>query len=141
MVSTWIHIRRGHRNSGQRPSRSMGYLPSLGRARWVGGRRWSLSRRRQSPRKVSFYYPFVSFLWRKHYFFLRVWFLMFLYCWSMHVAKREPTPCYRDAYSVDTPRWALWEKGWLNHCKTTFSPLFGYFSWSAKGLFFFLERF
>ena len=30
---------------------------------------------------------------------------------SMLVTKREPTPCYRDdAYSVDTPRWALWGK-------------------------------
>ena len=26
---------------------------------------------------------------------------------SMPVAKREPTPCCRDAYSVDTPKWAF----------------------------------
>ena len=55
---------------------------------------------------------------------------------SMLVAEREPTPCYRDAYSVDTPKWAYREKGWQNHCKTTFSPLFGrFFFWLAKGPF------
>ena len=54
LPSTWIHIRRGHRHSGQRPSRSAVYFPSRGRARWVGRRRWALSRRCQSPRKVFF---------------------------------------------------------------------------------------
>ena len=42
----------------------------------------------------------------------------------MLVAEREPTPCYRDAYSVDTPRWASWEKGWLMHF---LSPRFSLF--------------
>ena len=37
LVSTWIHIRRGLRHSGQRPSRPAVYLPSRDRARWVGG--------------------------------------------------------------------------------------------------------
>ena len=32
-----------------------------GRARWVGGRRWALLRRRQSSGKVSFYFPCVFF--------------------------------------------------------------------------------
>ena len=36
LVSTWIHIRRGHRYSYQCPSRSAAYFPSWGRARWVG---------------------------------------------------------------------------------------------------------
>ena len=40
LVSTWIHIRRRHRHSGQRPSRSAAYFPSRGRASWVRGRRW-----------------------------------------------------------------------------------------------------
>ena len=31
------HTRRGHRYSGQRPSRSAVYFPSRARARWVGG--------------------------------------------------------------------------------------------------------
>ena len=29
------------------------------------------------------------------------------------VAKWVPTPCYRDAYSVDTPKWASWAKSSL----------------------------
>ena len=43
LVSTWIHIRRGHRHSGQRLSCSAVHFTSRGRARWVGGRRWRLS--------------------------------------------------------------------------------------------------
>ena len=31
----------------------------------LGGRRWALSRRRQSSKKVSFYFPFVFFAWEK----------------------------------------------------------------------------
>ena len=59
LVSTWIHIRRGHRHSGQRLSCSVAHFPSRGRARWVGGRRWRLSRRRQSSKGVSFLFPFL----------------------------------------------------------------------------------
>ena len=29
---------------------------------------------------------------------------------SMLVAEREPTPGYRDAYSVGAPKWAFWVK-------------------------------
>ena len=29
---------------------------------------------------------------------------------GMPVAKWEPTPCHNDAYSVGTPKWALWEE-------------------------------
>ena len=36
LVSTWIHSRRRHRHSGQRPSRSAAYFSSRGRAHWVG---------------------------------------------------------------------------------------------------------
>ena len=50
---------------------------------------------------------------------------------GMLVAKREPTPCYRDAYSVDTPKWAFWEKGWLTHYTTTFPPCLDVFTWLA----------
>ena len=45
----------------------------------------------------------------------------------MLVAKWVPTPCYNDAYLVSTPRWALWEKGWLKHCKTMIFPFLGRF--------------
>ena len=34
---------------------------------------------------------------------------------GMPEAKREPTPCYRDAYSVDVLKWASWEKGCQMH--------------------------
>ena len=64
--------------------------------------------------------------------------VLFIYALlSMPVAHWEPTPCYRDAYSVDTPRWASWGKGWLTHFKTTFSPLFGRFFLVSKRTFFF----
>ena len=38
LVSTWIYIRRGHRQSGQRLSCSVVHFSSRGRARWVGGK-------------------------------------------------------------------------------------------------------
>ena len=67
-----------------------------------------------------------------HYFFGRGNFTFFagkVSCISlplgMLVAKREPTPCYRDAYLVGTPYGAFWEKGWLKHCETMVSPLLG----------------
>ena len=41
---------------------------------------------------------------------------------GMLLAKWVRTPCYNDAYSVGTAQWALWEKGWLKHCKTMISP-------------------
>ena len=112
------------------------YFPSRGRARWVGGRRWRLSRRRQSPRSVSFYFPCFSFLGRKLYSFSLSSVSYFCLLQGMLVAKREPTPCYRDAYSVGTPKRAFGRrggKGWQkNHCKTTFSPLFGHFFLVSK---------
>ena len=55
----------------------------------------------------------------------------------MLVAKWVPTPCYNDAYSVGTPRWAFWGKGWQKYCGTTFSPLFGRFFLASKRTFYF----
>ena len=95
LVSTWIHIRRGHRHSGQRPSRPAVYLPSRDRAPWVGGRRWRLSRRRRPPKRASFYFSLSFFFWEKICASLDT---------DMLVAKWEPAPCYRDAYSVNTPQ-------------------------------------
>ena len=60
------------------------------------------------------------------------------YLWillDMIVAKLEPTSCYRDAYSVGTPKRAFWRKGWKNHCKTTVSALVV----NKRTLFFFWE--
>ena len=54
VVSTWIHIRRGHRHSCRRPSCPTVNFPSRGPARWVERRRWRLSRRCHSPKRRSF---------------------------------------------------------------------------------------
>ena len=138
LVSTWIYIWRERRHSCQRLS-FPAYFTSRGRARWVGGRRWRLSRRRQSSKRVSFYFPFVSFWLTKLYSFSQS---MVSYCCTllgMLVAEWEPTPCYRDAYSVGTPKWAYWRKGWQKHYKTTFSPFCGrFFLVSESSIFFFL---
>ena len=61
LAGNWINIRRGHRNSGQRPSCSVVHFPSRGRARCVGRRRWRLSRRRQSSKGVSFCRGIISY--------------------------------------------------------------------------------
>ena len=57
---------------------------------------------------------------------------------GMLVAKWEPTPCYRDAYSVGIPDWALRGKGWLKHCKTMFSLFSGRFFLVSIRTFFFI---
>ena len=124
LVSTWIHIRRGHRHSGQRLSRSVAHFSSRGRARWVGGRRWRLSRRRQSSKGVSFYFPFVSFGENKLYSFSMSMVFGFCLPLGMLVAKREPTPCYHDAYSVGTPNRTFRGRGKAGKCivRPRFSP-------------------
>ena len=137
LVGSLISIRRGHRYSDQRPSCSVVHLPSRGRARWVGGRRWSLSRRRQTPKGLSFYFPnifFWGYIFILYSFFKSLGFFIPL---DMLVAKWVPTPCCNDAYSVGTPKWASWGKGWQKHCGTTFSPLVGRFFLVSKRTFYF----
>ena len=127
LAGTLINIRRGHRYSGQRPSCSVVHFPSRSRARWVGGRRWQLSRRRQTSKSVSFYFPslsFLSFLGSMLYSFFKSIIFGFSVPLGLLVAKWVPTPCCDDAYSVGTPKWALWGKGWQKHHETTFSPGF-----------------
>ena len=140
LVGTLINIRRGHRYSGQRPSCSVVHFPSRGRARWVGGRRWPLSRRRQTSKSVSFYFPslsFLSFLGNMLYSFFKSIILGTFVLLDMLVAKWVPTPCYNDAYPVGTPKWAFWVKGWQRYHETTFSPLFGRFFLVSKRTFHF----
>ena len=130
LVGTLINIRRGHRHSGQCPSCSVVHFPSRGRARWVGGRRWPLSRRRQISKGVSVYFPGVSFfLGNKFYSFFKSIVMGFFILLDMLVAKWVPTPCYNDAYSVGTPKWAFWGKGWQKYHKTTFSPVLDVSFW------------
>ena len=45
---------------------------------------------------------------------------------GMQVARREPTPCYHDAYSVHLTG-DFGGKAGKKHCKTTFSPFLGRF--------------
>ena len=81
LVSIWMNIGKGCRHSCQRSPCLTVHLPSRGRARWVGGRRWPLSRRSQFSRKRIFYFFWV-FSGRLNYaFFERVWFLCWIYCW------------------------------------------------------------
>ena len=55
---------------------------------------------------------------------------------GMLVAKWVPTPCYNDAYSVGTPKRALWGKGWQEQYETTFSPHLGRFFLVSKRTFY-----
>ena len=103
LVSIWMNIRKECRNSGQRPSCSLVHLPSRGRARWVGGRRWPLSRRSQLSKKRTFR----GFLWvAKLCLFSKGMVFIWVLLLGMLVAMREPTPCYHDAYSVGIPNGA-----------------------------------
>ena len=70
--------------------------------------------------KSVFLFPFYFFFGDKTLLFFfegKVSFISVLL--SMLVAKREPTPCYRDAYSVGTHKRAFREKGWQKNRKTT----------------------
>ncbi len=66
-------------------------------------------------------------------------FMLFLLL-DMQVAKWEPTPCYRDAYSVGIPKGACGEKSGQMHYKTTSSPRGNcVFLVSKRTLYFFWE--
>ena len=135
LVSIWMNIRKECRHSGQRLSCSSVHFPLRGRARWVGGRRWPLSRRSQFSRKQTFHFPWV-FFWGKKlcHFFRGTVFLLDLLL-DMLVAKREPAPCYHDAYSVGIPKGAYGGKSGQIHCKTTVFPVTNVFFWLVNGLF------
>ena len=137
-VSTWINIRRGHRQSGQRPSCSVVHFSSRGRARWVGERRWRLSRRHQSSRVCLFVSLNFSLWGKKTLLFVQGKVSCISLPLGMPVAKRDPTPCYHDAYPVGTPNGAFLERGWLKHCKTMVSTLFGHFFLVCKRTIYFL---
>ena len=139
LVSIWMNIRKGCRHSGQRPPCLTVHLSSRGRARWVGRRRWSLSRRCQLSKKRTFYFPGVFFWGTKlclsfHGMVFRLFLLL-----DLLAAKWEPTPCYRDAYSVGIPKGACGEKSGPMHYKTTSSPRGSCVFWLVNGLFIFLE--
>ena len=70
----------GHRHCCRRASRPAVYFPSGGCARWVGGRRWRLSRRRRSPKRASFYFPFDLLKGENYDFLSGVWFIFGVCC-------------------------------------------------------------
>ena len=80
LVSSWINIRRGaivtvvSVHPALWCTSPLGVVPA-----WVGGRRWRLSRRRQSSKGVSFYFPSVSFWVNKLYFFFQVYSFWFFF--------------------------------------------------------------
>ena len=56
-------------------------------------------------------------------FFYRGMVFVWVLLLNMLVAKREPAPCYHDAYSVGILKGHGWGgKSGQNHCKTTVSP-------------------
>ena len=129
LVSIWMNIRKECRNSGQRPSCSLVHLPSLGRARWVGGRRWPLSRRSQLSKKRTFYFP-RGFLWvAKLCLFSKGMVFIWVLLLGMLVAMREPTPCYHDAYSVGIPSGAYGGRAGKVTIRPQFPPLLNVFFW------------
>ena len=118
----WMNIRKECRNSGQRPTCSSVHFTSRGRARWVGGRRWPLSRRSQSSRKRTFYFPWGIFWGVRSCLIFKGMVSIWVLLLDMLVATREPTSCYHDAYSVGIPKRACGVKSGQNLCKTTVSP-------------------
>ena len=74
------------------------------------------------------------------YSFVKGMIVVFSIPLGMLAAKWVPTPCCNDAYSVGIPKWALWEKGWLKHCKTMVSPFLGRFFLVSKRTFYFSGR-
>ena len=87
--------------------------------------------------KCLFYFPSVFFC-GKIDVFSGVRFFGFLLLLGMLVAKWVPTPCYNDAYSVGTPKWASGGKDWLKHYKTMVSPLLGCFYLASKRTIYFV---
>ena len=78
-----------------------GVLPISGSCPFaVGGRRWALSRRRQSSKSASFYFPL--FFGGKHFTLFQGMVLFVSVLLDMLVAKWKPIPCYVDAFSVGT---------------------------------------
>ena len=86
---------------------------------------------------ISLLVSFLSFWGTMLYSFFRSIILGIFVLLDMQVAKWVPTSCYNDAYSVGTPKWAFWEKGWQRYHETTFSPFFGRFFLVSKRTFYF----
>ena len=62
--------------------------------------------------RVCLFISLLNLLWEIDLTFFQGMVFDFSLPLDMLVAKREPTPCCHDAYSVGTPNRAFWEKGW-----------------------------
>ena len=133
LVSTWIHIRRGHRHRCQRPSLPTVHFPSRGRARWVGGE--ALAPVTTSPifQESVFLFP-LGMLLKKLCLFSRRKLLTFGYCWICQQLRGEPTPRYRDAYSVGTPLTSRSLESFHHQCLRAVCGVLGYPKGSAAEL-------
>ena len=117
--------------SGWRPSRlALHFFQGV----LLVGSETGLSRRNRFPKRGSIVYPLLLDI--IHVFFKKKKGYLVHLLLDLQVAKREPTSCYDDAYSVGTPEWAFWVKYGQTHCKTTFLPRIGVFCWLANGPFF-----
>ena len=59
--------------------------------------------------RVCLFISLIYLFWEnKLYSFFKSMIMGFSIPLGMLVAKWEPTPCYNDAYSVGTPKWASW---------------------------------
>ena len=106
------------------------HFPSRGRARWVGDGVGDCHDAADLQREGLFIFP-LNISGAELCSFFKGMFFFVVYCLlCMLGTKREPTPGYSDAYSVDTLKWAFWKK----NRKTTLSPLFGRVFW-LRGLF------
>ena len=125
LVSTWIHTSGGcivtavSVHPARRYTSPLGVVP-VGSGDGVGDCHDVANLRRER----LFVSPWYLFFGGKTRFFPGGLLFYFGILLDMLVAEREPTPCCHDAYSVGTPRWAFFGKGWQNHSKTTASPLF-----------------
>ena len=98
----------GNRHSCQRPSRPAVYLLSRGRARWGRGTVLTTVTTPPVSQGSVFSFPFSIFLGERTIF--RVWVFIIGNLLDMLVANQKPTPCYQDAFSVSTSKWAYWER-------------------------------
>ena len=135
LVSTWIHIRREHRHSDQRPSRSAVYFPSRGSCPLGWGTACWFTCRDAANLLGKCLFIYFFFLKKKTLLFEKGMVLFIYALLSMPEAHWEPTLCYRDAYSVDTPRWG---KGLANALQDHVFFLFGRFFLVSKRTFFFV---
>ena len=139
VVSTWMH----NRGASSQWSTSIllgGTLPLSGPCPLGWGT--ALATVTTSPifQGCVFLFPFLKILGINLTLFFKGMILGFSLPLGVLVVEREPTPCYRDAYSVGTPHWAFCGKGWQKHCKTMISPFLGrFFLVSKRTIFFFSE--